>query len=181
MDATGGLGWQRWITVASGLACAGVLGTLVACFDSDDRYRFSLAGTDDGYTTDDGDTDEGTTGPIPPDLPPPDTTCKEVINCLVGCATDPDLWNNPEPDLSCFIECEDGLTVDEALKFLDLSECAAASCVDKGDCVEEEDFIGPNGESGLPIDPSSVCAGCIIGLLLDPEPPGCEGFAMECK
>ncbi len=116
-------------------------------------------------------------------LPPPEATCRDAIQCVTGCAASIPMPLPPEPDLSCFLECETGLNGDEALALLRLTDCVAQRCAEKGRCGgastdtgSSSGTTGTTGEGGL--DP---CTDCILTSVLDPQPPGCleEGEACD--
>ncbi|NVB37203.1 hypothetical protein G6O69_05130 [Pseudenhygromyxa sp. WMMC2535] len=109
--------------------------------------------TDDNWTAEE-------TGPF-------ETTCRDAIDCLVICQSlaivDPD----PEPDLSCFLECDMGLSEDEAYLLIKLAECIGNVCAESGDCGAESD--------------DTTCLTCIAAMATDPEPPGCMEEAAACQ
>ncbi len=113
-----------------GLAAAALL--WVGCFDSDEKVR--LAATTGGSTSS-GIFDPSTsTGYIEmPTTSTGDATCRDAVDCVFDCAGELQqmVFNDvPEPELGCFLECEAGLSVDEVLTLLRLTECSANVCSD---------------------------------------------------
>jgi hypothetical protein len=178
------------------LACAGPTG----CFDSDQKTPVALG------TGSSGSTGAGTTW-SPPDpwtttqggsggassTTKGTATCRDAIDCIQGCAGKLDPTPGPEPDLSCFLECEDGLTEEEALLLLRLTQCVARECDELGVCEPTPGSSsggsgsdtgtsgassGSAGSSGGLIPP---CLECILSYALDPQPPGCLDEAAACK
>ena len=120
------------------LAFAGAIGMATACFDSDEVGGAAEAEAADEVvnetiapTDEEGDTDDS----WDPDTGAGDSTCRDAINCLVQCQIQLSMNNDPEPDLSCFIECDPGLTTDEAYALLKLGECIAMECAAQGACA----------------------------------------------
>lgn len=190
------------------LLLVGLLALGGACFNSDEKFRQSGTTSTTGATT-------STTAPDPTtettttvgSTGEPDVTCRDAIDCIFECAAavqaklqmDPDY----EPDLSCFLDCEEKLTVQEAYKLLKLGNCASMVCSDLGACMPPDDTTGGGSSSsdggssssggssgssgssssdgggggGSVIDP---CIDCIFVHMLDPESPGCQEFAMDC-
>ena len=144
---------------------------VVGCFNSDE-----LASAEDTTTTDGGDTvtmysdeSEGEnddswtaeeTGPF-------ETTCRDAIDCLVMCQSAAIFNNDPEPDLSCFLECDMGLSTEEAYLLIKLAECIGLKCADTGACGPESTDM--------------ACLVCIAANGQDPQPPGCIDEAAACQ
>lgn len=161
------------------LALAGIA-SMLACFDSDElrsdnaesesgggetvtMYSDETAeSSDDSWTAE--ETGEG------------ETTCRDAIDCLVTCQTLLILNMDPEPDLSCFLECDMGLTTEEAYKLIKLAECIGNKCA-----TEDPDGDGPLpipcGPDGTDMD----CLICIAGNGTDPQPVGCLEEAAACQ
>ena len=167
------------------LVCA-VAGLAAGCFDSDQRVRLGNTMTT-GPATGGSPPSPWTTGQgassSSGDKPVPEATCRDAVECVFGCAAGLELPLPPEPDLTCFLECEDGLTEDEALLLLRLLDCVAAQCAEKGLCG-----AGTTGGSsgtgtstgaggGAELDP---CTNCILVNVQDPQPPGCLEEAAMC-
>ncbi len=168
------------------LACL-VMGA--ACFDSD--QRFALTGTGTGVQTTGGSppspwtTGQGASSSTG-EKPVPEATCRDAVDCVFGCAAKLELPLPPEPDLTCFLECEDGLTEDEALLLLRLVDCVAGQCAEKGLCsagtTGGASSGGATGDTGTgggggELDP---CTNCILVNVQDPQPPGCLEEAAMC-
>ncbi|PRQ01078.1 hypothetical protein ENSA5_27600 [Enhygromyxa salina] len=146
-------------------------GGLSGCFDSDE-----LRSSNDGTTGDGGETvaiysDESDEGGddnwTAEDTGPAETTCRDAIECLITCQTIMLFNPQPEPDLSCFLECDKGLTTEEAYKLIKLAECIGNKCADEGAC-------GPDASD-------QDCLTCIAGNGNDPEPEGCIEEAEACE
>lgn len=104
----------------------------LGCFDSDDK---GLRAAPVGTTGD-------TTGPIDPDtstgLPPRppiddggEGTCAQALGCLGQCILTIQqqlVMDVPEIDLSCFLECDQDLSVEQATVLLRLFECSFEQC-----------------------------------------------------
>lgn len=175
-----------------------------ACFDSDEKFvplspttstTGPLPGTSSSSTTAMGSTSTGT----------PDVTCRDAIDCVVVCASELMASELNEPDLTCFLECEENLSVAEALHLFRLTECVTNRCIDLGVC----DILVPTettssssssstggeststggssssstGTSSTTGDdgPSNPCLDCILANMLDENPGGeCQGLAVMC-
>jgi len=107
---------------------------LGACFDSDEKVAPAVdpTTTTGPVVTTTGD-DTTTTGGSSTTLPP-DSTCQDAIECVIDCALELQTSMLPEPDLTCFLECEAGLNADEVLRLFRLSECVTNYCIDQGQC-----------------------------------------------
>ncbi|MFO7563418.1 MAG: hypothetical protein R6X02_12305 [Enhygromyxa sp.] len=145
---------------------------MVGCFNSDELARAEdSTSTEVGGDTvtvysdetdgenDDSWTDEET-GPF-------ETTCRDAIECLVMCQSAAIFNNDPEPDLSCFLECDMGLSTEEAYLLIKLAECIGHKCADEGAC-------GPESTD-------QACLICIAANGQDPQPPGCIEEAAACQ
>lgn len=102
----------------------------------------------------------------------PDQTCRNALNCVVGCFID--MPSNPgeEADLSCYRECLDGMTTEEYLALFRLSVCVSDDCFARMICSEH----GENDDA--------MCQECIVnqGLLgLNPQSTACDAESMACK
>lgn len=170
------------------IALALIPALLLGCFNSDEKVRAAdEVGSESSETgtiysdetapeTDDNWTMTSETG---------DTTCRDAIECLIECQYELIGNMDPEPDLSCFLACDVGLTVDEALALLKLGECIAAQCLEIGECAGSQDTTDTGSDSGTdtgtdtgPTD--TDCLLCIAAYAMDPEPPGCMEQAAEC-
>ncbi len=123
-------------------------------------------------------------------------TCREAITCVVGCAIELQTSMLPEPDFTCFLDCEDGVSVGEALTLLDLTACVTDQCIATEPTCEflvptESSSDGGSSSSGGETTGTDTgtttgevnrdaCLQCVLNLLLDPRPPGCEEFAALC-
>ncbi len=154
----------RFLAFAAALALTG-------CFNSDE-----LLGIDGTSTSASSDTvtmysdesgDENDDNWTAEDTGPAETTCRDAIECLVMCQTAALLNMDPEPDLSCFLECDMGLTTEEAYLLIKLAECIGNKCADSGDC-------GPDSTN-------TQCLICIAANGTDPQPPGCIDEAAACQ
>lgn len=179
--------------VRSGLVALAAAGA--GCFDSDEVFKVAATTTGADTTTTlppttttsttDPTTSTGSTGD-------PDVTCRDAIDCIFECAAavqaqtmDP----NYEPDLSCFLECEEQLTVPEAKKLLLLANCASEQCAMMGDCGSSDTTSTSSGGSSDSTDdgppppegPLTPCLMCIFVLMLDEDFEGCAEFAMACE
>ncbi len=157
-----------------------------SCFDSDEKLRAAGTGTTAGttgltppdpWTTGQGGT--STTGP----KPVPETTCRDAIECVFGCAAGLPMPLPPEPDLSCFLDCDMGLDEEEALKLLRLTDCVAMQCAEKGYCDAGGTTGGDTGTGGTAADPGMLdpCTNCIFVNVQDPQPAGCLDEAAACE
>jgi hypothetical protein len=140
------------------LALALALST-TACFDSDDLSSdLELPNTSTQgpkpHPPPESETEE--TGPPPPDMGEGDQTCGDAVECILDCAVELQANPNPEEvDLSCFFDCEEGLTVDEALLLVELGACVFQYCTDEGLCeATPENPLAP-------LDPEGDCVICI--------------------
>ncbi len=120
--------------------------------------------------------------------------CREAIDCIVECATGLVVDDDPRPDLTCFLGCEEALSVDEALHLFELTECVTDLCIDAGVCdvlvaTGTDTDGGASGTgTGMGTDTGSSggtgddnrCLDCVLANLSDPEPLGCVGFAQAC-
>ena len=161
---------RRSLALASLLWLPGLM-SLPGCFNSDE-----LLGADDDSGTTTGETgamysDETDTladdNWTAEETGPFTTTCRDAIECLITCQSlaivDPD----PEPDLSCFLECDMGLSEDEAYLLIKLAECIGNKCAESGDC-------GPDSDD-------QTCLICIASNANDPQPIGCIEEAAACQ
>ena len=98
---------------------------------------------------------------------PGETTCRDAIECLVQCQSEAILNMDPEPDLSCFVDCDKGLTIEEAYLLIKLAECIGIRCSELGEC---------GGEAT-----DNECLFCIAAHGQDPQPPGCIDEAAACQ
>lgn len=171
--------------------------SLAGCFDSDEKYQPAAGST-------------STTGPISTTssststsgssstTAEPEVTCRDAIDCVFGCVTALQTSMLPEPDLTCFLECEPGLTSQEVLDLFYLAECATNVCIasepaceflvptdttsggssssDGGSSSSDTGSSSTTGQS-----PATICLDCVFAYLLDENPGGeCQTFADEC-
>jgi len=95
-----------------------------------------------------------------------DLDCRSAIACMVQCALNlpPP---GPEPDLSCFLECQEGMSAQEVYDLFNFMNCVTDLCIEEGSC-------DPNDLGG------DECTGCYINNLALDEPPGCEAAGQAC-
>lgn len=163
-----------------------VLAGTAGCFDSDEKFepRAGTTGEPDPTTT----TAVGTsssTGTIDPTTGEPDVSCRDAVECIQDCSTmlitDPSI----EPDLGCFLDCEEQLTVREAYHLLRLANCAAAECEMREACSPggdtdgdtDTDASGDAGDDGL-VDP---CLLCVFLEMNASNPTVCVEFHELCN
>ena len=162
---------SAWGVFHCGAALALLCAFAPGCFDSDELR----AANDTSDSAEEGDTqamysDESDEGGddnwTAEETGEPETTCRDAIECLVMCQAQALLNPEPEPDLSCFTECDMGLSTEEAYLLIKLAECIGQKCADEGAC-------GPDGTD-------NDCLTCIAANGQDPEPPGCQEEAAAC-
>lgn len=152
---------------------------LVACLDSDELVRASNDESESSgsetvtmYNDEDEGSDDNWTAE---DTGPGEITCRDAIECLVVCQSILIFNPQPEPDLSCFLECDMGLTTEEAYKLIKLAECIGNKC------AEDPDDAGPMVAPCGPESNDNDCLICIAGNGQDPQPPGCIDEAAACE
>lgn len=150
---------------------------VTACFDSDERplmQATTTTGTPELPMT---TTDPGTSTGLPATTGVPDISCRDAVVCIQNCSfrliTDPGI----EPDLGCFLECEEQLTVMEAYHLLRLANCAAEECEALESCMSSETGGADENSSDL-IDP---CLVCVFTLMSDQQPDVCQEFHELCN
>lgn len=179
----------RLTSIAPALAVAAVL--LGACFDSDEKpvpldlTTTSTSGPPPGTSTSTTELPDSST------TAEPEETCRDAIDCVVGCAAQLQTMPSTELDLTCFLQCEEGLTVGEVLHLFRLTECITNKCVEQGVC----DILVPTETTGTTTtgdDPSSssgttdgtrpnLCLECVLANILDEQLGGdCQPFADAC-
>lgn len=169
--------------------------SLAGCFDSDEKYQPAAGST-------------STTGPISTTssststssssstTAEPEVTCRDAIACVFGCITALQTSMLPEPDLTCFLECEPGLTSEEVLDLFYLAECVTNECIADGNCdvlvpTETSTSTGEGSSSSSTgtdtgsssttgENPTTICLNCVVGAMMDPQPPGCMELAAQC-
>lgn len=181
-----------WFLKPVGLA--GLVGHSVACFDSDERAsQPGGTGSTGSTTTSVGTTEPGTSTGLGATTEDPDITCRDAVACIRGCANE--LINQVEPDLSCFLECEEALTVPEAVKLLRLINCAGDRCEMIGECAAPTGSSTSGSSTGGSStgdgssssgsstggDEDAACITCIFATVDDPAPPGCMELADACQ
>jgi hypothetical protein len=144
---------------------------LAGCFNSDElrsSNEESESGAGDTVTMYSDESDEGSDDNwTAEDTGPGETTCRDAIDCLVMCQSVLIFNPMPEPDYSCFFECDAGLSVEEAVKLIELAECIGNKCADEGFC---------GGDAS-----DTDCLTCIAANGQDPQPPGCLEEAAACE
>lgn len=153
-----------------GLAFAAAL-AITGCFNSDELPSSGGTTTDVGGDTvtmySDESGDENDHNWTAEETGPAETTCRDAIDCLVMCQSAAIINPMPEPDLSCFLECDMGLTTPEAYLLIKLAECIGLRCAEDGAC-------GPDSSE-------TQCLICIAAYGQDPQPPGCIEEAANCQ
>ncbi len=96
-----------------------------------------------------------------------DLSCRSAIACLINCALNLPTEPTPEPDLSCFLECQDGMSAEEVYDLFKFINCVTDLCIENGSC-------DPNDLGG------DECTGCYLNNLALDEPPGCEAAGQAC-
>lgn len=164
----------------SALAALTGMVSLASCFDSDDKgLRAAPVGTT-GDTT--GSIDPGTSTGLPPRPPIDDGgngTCKQSLGCLQNCIGSIQqqlLMELPELDLSCFLECDEELSIEQAVLLIDLFDCAFAHCQSTAD--EEGNIFCP--EEGAGSTGSGSGSGSGSGTTAEPPPPEDPGLFDPC-
>lgn len=155
-----------------GVAISLLTGLLAgACFDSDE-----MPGTADGSTSESTDTvavynddtgDDSDPNWTAEETGPAETTCRDAITCIVTCQASLFLDPQAEPDLGCFLECDEGLSTEEAYLLIYLAECIGNTCTADGLCGAEDSS-------------DQDCLVCIAANAQDPQPPGCLEEALAC-
>ncbi|MCA9709453.1 MAG: hypothetical protein KDK70_26670 [Myxococcales bacterium] len=167
---------------------------LGACFDSDEKLvpldpTTSTSGPSTGTSTSTTTSDSSST------TAEPEQTCRDAIDCVVGCAGELQMQQSAELDLTCFLTCEDGLTVAETLHLFRLTECVTNKCISQGVC----DFLvptessssgsssgGESSSSGTGTDTTdgtrpNLCLQCVLTNILDEQLGGeCQTLADMC-
>jgi hypothetical protein len=108
---------------------------------------------------------------------PGEITCRDALECIVGCQTELIFNPQPDPDLSCFLECDMGLSSEEAHKLIELGECI------NNKCATDPDGAGP---MLAPCESESEnndhdCLVCVVANGQDPQPSGCIEEAAACQ
>jgi hypothetical protein len=151
------------------------------CFDSDELLRSSdgsESGSSETVAMYNDDTDEGTDDSwTAEETGPAETTCRDAIDCLVICQTALIINPQPEPDLSCFLECDMGLSPEEAYLLIELAECIGNKCAMDPDAGGP--MVPPCGPE--PETNDEDCLVCIAGNGQDPQPVGCIEEAAACQ
>jgi len=163
---------KRLIALAPGCALLLSLLGLQGCIFNSDQL---LAGdeADDNGTTETGVVYSDETDTVGDDnwtaeeTGPFETTCRDAIECLITCQSLAIIDPDPEPDLSCFIECDKSLSQDEAYLLIKLADCIGTKCAESGAC-------GPDSTD-------QECLVCIAMNANDPAPPGCIAEAEACE
>jgi hypothetical protein len=152
---------------------------LFACFDSDELRGNESESESTGsetVTMYSDETDEGSDDSwTAEETGPSETTCRDAIDCLVICQTALIFNPQPEPDLSCFFECDMGLSTEEAYKLIELAECIGIKC------AMDPDGVGPDVAPCGPESTDNDCLLCIAENGQDPQPPGCQEEAAACE
>jgi hypothetical protein len=152
---------------------------LFACFDSDelrsDESESESTSSDTVTIYDDETEDSSDDNWTAEDTGPGETTCRDAIDCLVVCQSMQIFNPQPEPDYSCFFQCDAGLTVEEAFKLIKLAECIGNKC------SMDPDGAGPEVAACGPESTENACLICIAENGSDPQPPGCLEEAAACE
>jgi hypothetical protein len=153
---------------------------LFACFDSDELRSNPSTSESTGSETvaiysdetaesSDDNWSAEETGPF-------ETTCRDAIDCLVICLSMQIFMPQPEPDMSCFVECDKSLSPEEAYKLILLAECIGNKC------STDQDGDGPAfAKCGGPMSTQNSCLECIAENGQDLQPPGCLEEAAACE
>jgi hypothetical protein len=168
-----------------------------ACFDSDEKFKLAET-TTTSATTSTTDVDPTTTSTTSTSTGGGNTgTCRDGISCIIECALDVITSMDPEPDLSCLLDCvETMLSVEEAKELLVFANCASELCEAEMQCETGETSTGGSSSSGgesssttaEPPPPPLIdpCIMCIFNKLqLDPDEDAaelmqCRELAVEC-
>ncbi|HLT35118.1 MAG TPA: hypothetical protein VK034_02510 [Enhygromyxa sp.] len=145
---------------------------VIGCFNSDERAgandtSSTGGGTDTVTMYSDESDDQSDDNWTAEETGPGETTCRDAIKCLVMCQSQLIFNPEPEPNLECFLECDMGLTTEEAYLLIKLAECIGNKCADEGAC-------GPESTN-------QDCLICIAANGQDPQPPGCIDEAAACQ
>lgn len=177
----------RWALALPALAWA--LAGPAGCFDSDEQYVPSAETTSStGLPPTTVDSSTSTSGGSST-TEEADRTCRDAIDCVVGCAIELQISMLPEPDFTCFLECEQGMTTEEVLHLYRLAECVTNQCIAAGNCdflIPEESTSSDGGEGGSSSTGDTdgtrppICLNCVLGGMTDLEPPGCMELAAAC-
>jgi hypothetical protein len=125
-------------------------------------------------------------------------TCRDVIDCVVGCSAEMQ-QDTADVDVdACKVQCESGVSIDHVLSLFQLTECVTDKCIEQGACGETSTSVGSSGtstgepgtstgepgtseSSGGPPGSTSPCTDCILANLLDRNPGGeCQALADLC-
>lgn len=177
------------------VALGAVLWPTGGCFDSDEKYQPAAGSTSTSGPITTTSSSTSTSGSSSTTAEP-EVTCRDAIQCVFDCFTQLQLSMLPEPDLTCFLECEPGLTSEEVLDLFYLAECVTNVCIDSGDCEilvpSESTSTGEGSSSGSSSgtdtgtssttgpDATTVCLNCVVGGLMDMQPAGCIEVAAQC-
>jgi hypothetical protein len=174
--------------------CSGL--ATVACFDSDEKFQAGT--TTSGSTTGTTGTDPTTSTTTSGTTAMEGGTCRDAITCVQECIVEVITEMAEEPDLSCFIECIEVLTIVEAKELLEYVQCVSVLCEAEMKCEEDEttgssssgDGSGDGSSSTSttgPTEPPPLlgeCLTCVFDKLpresTDPELGNCQELAMEC-
>jgi hypothetical protein len=125
---------------------------------------------------------------------------------VVGCAGALQASMLPEPDFTCFLDCEPGLSVDEVLHLFRLTECVTNLCIEiepacevlvptestSGSSSSGDSSSSSSSSSGSSSDtgtssttgptlPDNPCLDCVLAYMLDKNPGGvCQELADMC-
>jgi hypothetical protein len=182
------------------VALGACLGPMAGCFDSDEKYQPIAPSTSTTGTISTTSSSSSSSSTSSSTTAEPEETCRDAIQCVQACLTELQLSMSPEPDLTCFLECEPGLTSEEVLDLFHLAECVTNKCIDDGHCdvllPDETTSTGGSSSSSSSgssstgtdtgtssttgLDPTTECLNCVIGGINDPAPPGCMEVAAQC-
>jgi hypothetical protein len=165
------------VAVLAPAAVASLL--LIGCFDSDelrskDEGESEATGTTTVAMYNDESTESSDDNWTAEESGPGEITCRDAIECLVICQSARIFNPQPEPDLSCFYNCDQGLTAEEAYLLILLAECIGDKCAMDPDGADP--LVAPCGPDSTEND----CLICIAANGQDPQPIGCEEQAAAC-
>lgn len=167
------------VSAVAALAPAASL-LLFACFDSDE-VRTSKADESEGTGSDtvtmySDESDEGSDDNwTAEDTGPSELTCRDAIECLVICQSMLIFNPQPEPDMSCYHNCDQGLSAEESYKLILLGECIGIKC------AMDPDGAGPMVAPCGPDGTNNDCLICIAANGQDLQPIGCLEEAAACE
>jgi len=105
------------------------------------------------------------------DSPPSEGTCRDGIECVLGCVVMLPMEIDPEQDYSCFTVCLDLLNTEELYELVKFVECVSGFCTETDKCSNEPGFD------------NSGCQDCLVNGLVAIDMPvaGCEAQTATCN